>query len=117
MAGLTDDGVHRRQALGASRSSRATAADVHPGGAPAMVEDLKDPRRPEPSFVASERTMLEDWLEFHRVTLLLKCEGLSDEQRKQRPISTSLMSLHGLVRHMADVETGWFRRVLLEDED
>ena len=56
--------------------------------------------------------MLESWLDFHRVTLLLKCEGLTDEDRKRRPVESSLMSLHGLVRHMADVEQGWFQRTL-----
>ena len=47
------------------------------------------------------------------MTLLLKCEGLSDMARKSRPLRTSKLSLHGLVRHMAEVERGWFRRVLL----
>jgi uncharacterized damage-inducible protein DinB len=56
--------------------------------------------------------MLESWLDFHRATLLLTCDGLSDEQRKRRPVATSLMSLHGLVRHLADVERNWFRRAL-----
>ena len=78
-----------------------------------MVEDLVDPRRTEPPFVLPERAMLEGWLEYHRVTLLLKCEGLSDEQRKRRSIPTSALSLHGLVRHMAEVEQNWFVRVLL----
>ncbi|MBV8980233.1 MAG: DUF664 domain-containing protein [Acidimicrobiia bacterium] len=43
-----------------------------------MVEDLVDPRRTEPPYVLPERQMLEGWLEYHRVTLLLKCEGLDD---------------------------------------
>lgn len=77
-----------------------------------MIEDLIDARRVEPPFILDERAMLEGWLEFHRVTLLLKCEGLTDAARKARPVATSLMSLHGLVRHMADVERGWFRRVV-----
>src|SRR5579859_5555277 len=59
-----------------------------------------------------ERAMLEGWLEYHRATLLLKCDGLDDEQRKPRPVPTSLMSLHGLVRHMADIERNWFQRAL-----
>jgi uncharacterized damage-inducible protein DinB len=59
--------------------------------------------------------MLEAWLEFHRTTLVLKCEGLSDESRKRRPVSTSNLSLHGLVRHLAEVERNWFRRVLLRE--
>jgi uncharacterized damage-inducible protein DinB len=61
--------------------------------------------------------MLEGWLEFHRATLLFKVEGLDDQQRKSRPLPTSLLSLHGLVRHMAEVERGWFRRVLQRDTD
>jgi uncharacterized damage-inducible protein DinB len=82
-----------------------------------VVADLQDPRREEPSFLLGEREMLEAWLEFHRTTLLLKCEGLSDEGRKRRPVSTSNLSLHGLVRHMAEVERNWFRRVLLREPD
>ncbi|HEX9681911.1 MAG TPA: DinB family protein [Acidimicrobiales bacterium] len=82
-----------------------------------MVQELSDPRRVEPSFVADERPMLERWLDFHRTTLLLKCEGLDDNGRKARPVASSKLSLHGLVRHMAEVERNWFRRVLLRDSD
>ena len=61
--------------------------------------------------------MLEGWLDYHRALLLAKCAGLDDEQRKRRPVATSLMSLHGLVRHLADVERNWFRRVLRRQPD
>jgi uncharacterized damage-inducible protein DinB len=81
-----------------------------------VVEDLVDPRRAEPPFLLGERAMLEAWLDFHRTTLLLKCEGLDDAARKSRPVLTSRLSLHGLVRHIAEVERNWFRRVLLDDE-
>ena len=78
-----------------------------------MVKDLEDPRRTEPPKDGlGEREMLEAWLEFHRTTLLLKCEGADDHARKARPVATSRLSLHGLVRHMAEVERSWFRRVL-----
>jgi uncharacterized damage-inducible protein DinB len=80
-----------------------------------MVEDLVDPRRSEPPFVLPERSMLEAWLEFHRTTLLMKCEGLDDTGRKARPVATSKLSLHGLLRHMAEVERNWFQRVLQQD--
>jgi uncharacterized damage-inducible protein DinB len=83
----------------------------------AVVEDIVDSRRSEPAYVLDERAMLEGWLEFHRTTLLIKCEGLDDAARKARPVPTSLLSLHGLVRHMAEVERGWFRRALLDDPD
>jgi uncharacterized damage-inducible protein DinB len=82
-----------------------------------MVEDIQDSRRTEPPFLLDERAMLEGWLEFHRTTLLLKCEDLDDAQRKARPVPTSLLSLHGLVRHMAEVERIWFHGVLLDDPD
>lgn len=78
-----------------------------------MAEDLIDPRRSTPAYALGERQMLEAWLEFHRTTLLLKCEGLGPDQLRLRPVKTSLLSLHGLVRHMADVERGWFTRTLL----
>jgi uncharacterized damage-inducible protein DinB len=59
--------------------------------------------------------MLEGWLEFHRTTLLLKCEGLDAAGLTSQPVPTSNMSLHGLVRHMAEVERNWFRRTLLKE--
>jgi uncharacterized damage-inducible protein DinB len=67
------------------------------------------PRQSTPT-IAGERQMLEAWLDFHRQTLLSKCSGLTAEQLRQRPAPPSTMSLLGLVRHMADVERGWFRR-------
>ncbi len=82
-----------------------------------MVGDIQDPRRTEPGFLLGEREMLDGWLEFHRITLLIKCEGLSDAELKIRPVATSKLSLHGLVRHMAEVERGWFRRVLQSEPD
>jgi uncharacterized damage-inducible protein DinB len=82
-----------------------------------MVDEIDDPRRQEPPFILGEREMLEGWLDFHRTTLFLKCEGLDEAGLKRRPVPTSKLSLHGLVRHMAEVERGWFRRVLLPEPD
>ena len=67
------------------------------------------PRQSTPT-VAGEGQMLEAWLDFHRQTLLSKCSGLTAEQLRRRSAPPSTMSLLGLVRHMADVERGWFRR-------
>ncbi len=69
-------------------------------------------QRTEPAFELGERVMLEEWLEYHRQTLEWKCEGLTDAQLRERSVPPSSMSLLGLVRHMADVELNWFRRVL-----
>jgi uncharacterized damage-inducible protein DinB len=66
--------------------------------------------RPPVPRVADERAMLEGWLEYHRATLLMKCAGLDDEQLRLRSAEPSALSLLGLVRHMTDVERGWFRR-------
>jgi uncharacterized damage-inducible protein DinB len=67
-------------------------------------------REPVP-FIADERTMLRSWLEFHRATLLFKCEGLSPEELATPSVLPSDLSLLGLVRHMAEVERNWFQRV------
>ena len=61
--------------------------------------------------------MLDGWLEYHRATLSAKCEGLTNKQRKDRAIRSSLLSLHGLVRHLAEVERNWFGRILLSDAE
>ncbi|MET7683744.1 DinB family protein [Streptomyces sp. NPDC005423] len=71
--------------------------------------------RSEPAGTADERTMLEGWLDYHRATLAVKCEGLDDEQLRTASAAPSELTLLGLVRHMADVERGWFRRVLAGD--
>src|SRR6516165_777432 len=65
--------------------------------------------RVEPNLQSDERTSLEQWVDYHRATMLTKCAGLSAEQLKQRPVAPSRLSLLGLVRHMADVERWWFR--------
>jgi uncharacterized damage-inducible protein DinB len=69
---------------------------------------------PEPEL--KERDMLVGWLEFHRATLLSKCEGLTDDQLRDRSVSPSSMSLIGLVRHCTEVERNWFQRVLQRKE-
>ena len=66
--------------------------------------------RADPPLQAGEREMLNSWLEFHRGTLAWKCDGLTGEQLRQRSVPPSALSLLGLVRHMAEVERGWFRR-------
>ncbi len=71
---------------------------------------------PRPGLQAGERDMLNGWLDFHRAVLLWKCEGLTDDQLKQRAVPPSSLTLLGLVRHMAEVERGWFRVVLLGED-
>jgi uncharacterized damage-inducible protein DinB len=72
--------------------------------------------RVDPPLQAGEREMLTAWLDFHRATLAWKCDGLADEQLRQRSVPPSTMSLIGLVRHMADVERCWFRQGLAGED-
>jgi hypothetical protein len=65
--------------------------------------------RSEPDLVAGERRSLEQWLDYHRATLLTKCAGLTAVQLKARAVPPSRLSLLGLVRHMVEVERWWFR--------
>ncbi|MFD7337906.1 DinB family protein [Streptomyces violascens] len=69
-----------------------------------------------PPHFGSEREMLRAFLDYHRATLAMKCEGLGDEELRSRSMPPSTLSLLGLVRHMAEVERTWFRRVF-EDQD
>jgi hypothetical protein len=59
--------------------------------------------------VAGEREALETWLDYHRQTLLFKCQGLTGEQLVSKAAAPSPLTLLGLVRHMAEVERWWFR--------
>ena len=68
--------------------------------------------REDPPLLGSERATLVSFLDWHRATLALKCEGLSDDQLRRQSMPPSTLSLLGLVRHLAEVERTWFRRVL-----
>ena len=72
--------------------------------------------RPIPPMNADERTTLESWLEFHRVTLAMKVAGVDDAQAATASVPPSGFTLTGLVQHMAEVERNWFRRVLAGED-
>ncbi|WP_091759139.1 DinB family protein [Pedococcus cremeus] len=80
------------------------------------VELEDDPRHPDDNTPKDERGTYVDYLRQYRLTLEMKCEGLSPEQLATRSVPPSTMSLLGLVRHMAEVERGWFRRTLAGQE-
>jgi uncharacterized damage-inducible protein DinB len=67
-----------------------------------------DPREGGPRL-GDERTTLTEFLRCQRLTLQVKCDGLDPDQLAQRAVEPSTLSLLGLVRHLADVERGWFR--------
>ncbi|MFD3659028.1 DinB family protein [Streptomyces sp. NPDC058659] len=80
------------------------------------IERTESVPRVDPSTTSGEREALEQWLDFHRATLARKCEGLDDAQLRTPSAPPSDLNLLGLVRHMAEVERGWFRRVLAGEE-
>jgi hypothetical protein len=69
-----------------------------------------EPARTAPQRDADEGTMLREWLDYHRATLRWKCAGLDDEQLRRESCPPSNLTLLGLVRHLTDVERGWFLR-------
>jgi uncharacterized damage-inducible protein DinB len=64
--------------------------------------------RTEPPETGAERALLDGFLDFHRETLLWKCAGLTDDQLRARSVPTSTLSLLGILRHVTEVERGWF---------
>jgi uncharacterized damage-inducible protein DinB len=75
------------------------------------IDPEKDPRQDEQQL-RGERAVVLAYLRHYRMTLELKCDGLSPEQLARRSVPPSTMSLLGLVRHMAKVEHSWCRRVV-----
>jgi hypothetical protein len=72
-----------------------------------MSADPEFPRE-DPDLNADELTGLGQYLDFHRATLAMKCARLSETDLKRRAVPTSNLTLLGLVRHLTEVEYGWF---------
>jgi len=77
------------------------------------MDPAQDPRFAGPELEGERATLL-DYLRAYRLALELKCDGLDAEQLARRSVPPSTMSLLGLIRHMADVERNWFRRVMAQ---
>jgi uncharacterized damage-inducible protein DinB len=63
--------------------------------------------RTDPPLLADEATTLRAFLDYHRDTLRWKCSGLTQEQLAQS-LAPSDMTLGGMMKHLAVVESGWF---------
>ena len=59
--------------------------------------------------------MLDAFLAFHQQTLLIKIDGLNDEQLR-RAIVPSGVSLLGMMKHIAYVHRWWFRAVFAGEQ-
>jgi uncharacterized damage-inducible protein DinB len=82
-------------------------------GSDVWMDMAQDPRFAEVEL-QDERDTLLDYLRFHRLTMEMKCADLDAVQLARRSVPPSTMSLLGLIRHMADVERNWFRRVMAQ---
>jgi uncharacterized damage-inducible protein DinB len=80
-----------------------------------FVDSDSDPRA-EPPTRGDERDTLVGFLRWQRATLELKCSGLNAVDLARRSVEPSTMSLLGLLRHMADVERGWFRELMAGED-
>jgi uncharacterized damage-inducible protein DinB len=63
--------------------------------------------RTDPPLAGDEVVTLRGFLDFHRDTLRLKTSGLDHEQLN-RTLAPSTMTLAGLLKHLAVVESSWF---------
>jgi uncharacterized damage-inducible protein DinB len=80
------------------------------------METAAPTERISPPMIADEREMLRAFLDFHRATLAMKCDGLSEAELRRQSMPPSTLSLLGLVRHMAEVERTWFRKVIAGED-
>jgi uncharacterized damage-inducible protein DinB len=62
--------------------------------------------RQDPDTTATERDALAQYLDYQRETILLKAEGLNQDQLAER-IPTSALTLAGILYHLALVEESW----------
>ncbi len=71
------------------------------------VDPVDDPRNNNTPSPDGEMATLRDYLEGYRLTLRMKCDGLTADQLARRSVPPSTMSLLGLLRHLAEVERDW----------
>lgn len=64
--------------------------------------------RIDPQPATDEKTTLLQFLDFQRATLLMKADGLSQDQLNQ-PLPSSSLTLAGLLKHLALVEDNWIQ--------
>ena len=64
------------------------------------------PGRNEPAFDADEVETLRAFLAYQRATFAWKCEGL-DARALATTVAASTMTLGGMLKHLAFVETQW----------
>jgi uncharacterized damage-inducible protein DinB len=79
------------------------------------VTDIDEHGRPEPPFDGDELATLLGFLDYQRATLAWKAGGL-DAAGLNLKVPPSALTLGGLLKHMALVESSWFERSLFNTE-
>jgi len=74
------------------------------------MSDAPIDRRVDPPLHGDEVAVLRSFLDYHRDTLRLKCEGLTQQQLAQQ-LPPSDMTLGGMMKHLALVESSWLESV------
>jgi len=76
------------------------------------VTRVTDPERTDPPLRADEATTLKGYLDYHRDTLRMKTAGL-DAAQLDTAHAPSSMTLGGMMKHLALVESSWLSEVLM----
>lgn len=71
--------------------------------------------RHEPAHAADERTLLTQFLDYQRMTILRQADGLDRDQMNTTTAASDL-TLAALLKHLSVVEDGWCRVTLLGDD-
>ena len=76
------------------------------------MTDAPDDSRTDPPLRVDEVATLRAFLDYHRETFRMKCSGL-DQAQLARALAPSTMTLGGMMKHLAVVESSWFNDVFL----
>jgi hypothetical protein len=76
-----------------------------------MTQTFDASTRTEAPIRSDEVTAIRGFLDYHRDTFRMKCAGLTQEQLAQ-PHPPSVMTLGGMMKHLALNEVGWFGKTL-----
>jgi Protein of unknown function (DUF664) len=74
-----------------------------------MTQAFDPASRTDPPLRSDEVTTLRSFLDYHRDTFRWKCSGLTQDQLA-RSLPPSDMTLGGMMKHLALVESSWFEK-------
>src|SRR5918994_7311458 len=110
LTGLSE--VTTSSALRRTTPNRAAGNRILRAVATAAPRRVGAMERTDPGQSADELTMLSQFVDYHRATLMQKASGLGRDQLGTR-LEPSSLTLAGLLKHAALVEDSWFGERLL----